>query len=67
MFFHRGCTNKDKSCGPFSISKPYWIDAGSCTKNGDFEENTRGLKNNSWKFRNFLFISGANKKFIIKK
>ncbi|XP_040579589.1 lysozyme [Lepeophtheirus salmonis] len=30
-----GCISGNSLCGPFLISKPFWLDAGACALNGD--------------------------------
>ena len=38
------CINNGFLCGPFYISKPFWIDAGRCVQPGDNPENPDGKK-----------------------
>ena len=38
------CISNGFLCGPFYISKPFWIDAGRCVQPGDNPENPDGKK-----------------------
>ena len=48
------CINNGFLCGPFYISKPFWIDAGRCVQPGDNPENPDGKKS---LLNSFYFLS----------
>ena len=48
------CINNGFLCGPFYISKPFWIDAGRCVQPGDNPENPDGKKS---LLNGFYFLS----------
>ena len=39
-----GCTDGDDLCGPFLLSKAFWVDAGSCTRGRDRENDPQGKR-----------------------